>query len=148
MHKILLATALVSNLNFMGILPALAQNLPAETYQPGFWQPVARVDTKLPVTIKLVNKTDFAVDYAVTTEKITPFGIKSQETTTITEVKIPLYLVIYPNSSNPNSSRINLKYSVQVDDNNVVTVNISEVDNNTPSNRTLNIQETGAIFLY
>ncbi|MBW4665665.1 MAG: hypothetical protein KME01_15965 [Chroococcus sp. CMT-3BRIN-NPC107] len=31
-------------------VPVLAQNPPARTYQPGYWQPIARVNSNSPVT--------------------------------------------------------------------------------------------------
>lgn len=151
MHKLLLATTiLISNFNFLLTTPFVnAQNPPAETFQPGFWQPVARVNPKMAITINLINKTDFKINYAVTEERMTPIVIEKEKSTMLKEVKVPIYLVIYPDNSNPNSSRINLKYDVSVDETtNILTVKIREVNESEFGNRTLNIQETGAIFLY
>ncbi len=40
-----------------------AQNPPATTFQPGPWQPVARVNTSRPVEIKIINQTDIDLNY-------------------------------------------------------------------------------------
>jgi hypothetical protein len=146
--SILLTAILIASLSLMVTSPTVAQDPPAETYQPGFWQPVARVDVKRPVTIKLVNQTDLTLDYGVTEIKIEPKILSPEATATLTKFDLPLYLVIYPASSNPNSSRINLKYKVSVNEDNLVTVDIYQASDDTPGNRTFNLQETGAIYLY
>ena len=50
-------------------VPALAQNPPARTYQPGYWQPIARVNSKSPVTVTLVNQTKFPLSYSFLDER-------------------------------------------------------------------------------
>lgn len=148
MKKIFLATTLITSLNLTTIYTATAQNPPAETYQPGFWQPIARVDLKSSITVKLVNQTDFKLDYAITEDNMKPVQIEPRETVTLTNIQVPIYIVIYPDSSDPNSSTINLKYKVAVNAQNIVTVDVKQIDNDTPGNRTLNIQKTGAIYAY
>ena len=44
---------------------AIAENPPATTYQSGFWQPVAELDTDKKVTVKLVNQTKIPLEYGV-----------------------------------------------------------------------------------
>ena len=147
-RKILLVTTLIGNLNLISLAPTLAQNPPAETYQPGFWQPVGRVNLQRPITVKLVNKTGLNIDYSITENRMEPSVIQPRDTATLTNMEIPLYIVIYPDSSNPNTSRISLKYDVTVDENNVVTVEVKNIGRDTSGNRTFNIQKTGAIYVY
>ena len=146
--KILLATTLIGNLNLIFLYPTFAQNPPAETYQPGFWQPVARIDLQRSVTVKLNNKTDFALNYTITENKMEPLVIEAEKTATLTDIEIPLYIVIYPSSFITDSSRINLRYDVTADEDNVVTVDIKYIGQDTSGNRTFNIQKTGAIYVY
>ncbi len=127
---------------------ATTQNPQAETYQPGFWQPVARVKLDQPITIKLMNKTGFAVDYALTDVKMEPAMIAPQATATLENIEPSVYIVVYPDSNIPNSSRIYLKYEVEVTKDNVVKVTIKQIEDGNKSHRTLNLQETGAIYLY
>jgi hypothetical protein len=146
--SIIFTTVLLSNASLMVMLPTIAQNPPAETYQPGFWQPVARVDLQRPVKIDLINQTGLILDYAITETKMEPIQIAPEANVTLNKVDTPIYIVIYPNSSNPNSSTISLKYHVTVNDDNVVKVKIRQISNISGGNRTLNLQETGAIYVY
>ena len=40
---------------------AIAQNPPAETFQEGFWQPVARVDLDKPIKLYINNVTNIPI---------------------------------------------------------------------------------------
>lgn len=132
------------------ILPpsAIAQNPPAETFQPGFWQPVARANVDKPVTVKLINESGLILDYAITSAEMTPGVIKVGETTTLEDMGGDTYIVVYPDSKNVDSSRINLFFTVDVTEENLVNVKITRVEQGEKSHRAFNIQETGAIFLY
>lgn len=44
-------------------IPVVAQTPPASTYKPGYWQLIARVNPKNPVTITLINQTKFPLNY-------------------------------------------------------------------------------------
>ncbi len=148
LKSILLSTILIGNASLMILPPIMAQNPPAETYQPGFWQPVARVNPQLPIKIELINQSGIILDYAITEGEMRPSQIAVDSTVTLDQVNIPLYIVIYPNSSAPNSSRINLKYFVSVTEENVVKVEVRQTEDVSTGNRTFNLQETGAIFVY
>jgi hypothetical protein len=148
LKSILLTTVLIGNASLMNLSPIMAQNPPAETYQPGFWQPVARVNPQLPIKIELINQSGITLDYAITESQMKPVQIAPSATATLNNVEIPLYIVIYPDSSVPNSSKINLKYFVTVTEENVVKVEVRQTEDVSTGNRTFNLQETGAIFLY
>lgn len=150
LKSIFIPTLLVSSIS-LSTLPlaiATAQDPPAETYQPGFWQPVARVAIDRPIEINLINETGVAVDYSLTDTEMEPVTIESAGTVPLKEIKPPLYIVIYPNSENTDNSEVLLKYVVEVTQDNVVNVKIERTPDGNQSNRTFNLQKTGAIYLY
>lgn len=131
--------------------PTTTNNPPASTYQPGPWQPVARVDVNRPVEIKIINQTQIPLEYDLTAN-ITPSAqqIMPGETTTFNNVSMPVYLLIY-RSSNASSvvpGSFNLKYDVLVNDDNTVTVTVTQVDGDTPGYSTFNLNKQGAIYIY
>jgi hypothetical protein len=136
------------SLTLLSLQDVTAQTPPAETYKPGFWQPVARVDLDRPITIKLMNESELGVDYAITEVKMTPILIPANETITLENIEPSIYLVIYPSSNNPDNSRIYLQYEVHVTKENIVEVKIRTTDDGNKSHRTFNLQNTGAIYLY
>ncbi|MGK7929959.1 MAG: hypothetical protein AB4041_00805 [Microcystaceae cyanobacterium] len=127
----------------------VAQDPPAQTYQPGFWQPVARVNLNFPITLNLINKTGLEIDYAITNIDPDPIPIAINETETLQQVKPELYIVVYPTSNNPNSSQIALNYTVEVTEENVINVQIMKLDDEEGAgDRSINLQKTGAIYIY
>lgn len=125
-------------------------NSSATTYQPGFWQPVARVNLEKPISLNIINETGIFLDYSFTNQNLTPTVLKPDETATIRSLNPAnsIYLVIYPDLNTPNASRISLKYSVEVTEDNVINLTISVIDEVSKGNRTFNLQPTGAIFVY
>ena len=151
MLKIFIISLLLFTGSSLALLPfanVVAQTPPAETYQPGYWQPVARVDINHPITINLINETGLTLAYSLTKSQIEPFAITPNQTMILKNVKLPLYALIYPNSQSLNNSLIDLKYEVQVTLANIVEVIIKRVENSSESHRTLTVHETGAIYLY
>ena len=146
--KILTTAALLATANLIISAPVLAQNPPARTYQPGFWQPVARVNINRPIAIKLINQTEVVLEYSLTTNEAPPRQLFPRNTAVLREIPLPAYVLINSASSNPDHSRVNLRYEIAVSDDNVVTVKIRQISDDIPENTTLNIQETGAIYLY
>ena len=126
----------------------LAQNPPAKTFQEGFWQPVSRVDLEKPIKLYINNVTNIAIAYDITESKGEPVSILPSRVVRLKNVEPALYISIYPNSNKPNNSQINLKYQVDVTEDNIVVVNIFTTGDGTESNRSLNLHETGAIYLY
>lgn len=128
-----------------------AQNPPASTYQPGFWQPKARVDLNRPVAIKLINGTNMMLDYDLTSNiEPSPEQISPGNTAILKGFALPAYILINPTDAkaNPNASPPNLKYDVEVSQNNEILVKIRKVDRDTPGDSTLNLNEAGAVYIY
>lgn len=124
------------------------ENPPAETFQPGFWQPIARVDMAKPITLKIINDSGVLLDYAFTDDNVEPLKLEQDATRSIEKIQAPVYVVIYPDIKNPNASRINLKYFVEVTADNVVELRVKQTESISQGNRTFNLQSTGAIYLY
>ncbi|MGK7945052.1 MAG: hypothetical protein AB4058_11350 [Microcystaceae cyanobacterium] len=130
-------------------LVVTAQDPPAQTYQPGFWQPVARVDLNRPITLNLINETGLELDYAITNIDPDPIPIAVNVTETLENVSPELYIVLYPTSNNPNSSRIALNYQVEVTEDNRINVRILTTEGEEGAgDRSINLQATGAIYIY
>lgn len=128
----------------------LAQNPPAETFQPGPWQPIARVDVKRPVGVKIINQTDILIDYDLTANiRSSPVQIAPGEAATLKTVNIPAYVLINRSVSLSEFPTYSLNYAVSVDENNLVTVTVTKIANDdSPGYTTLNINRQGAIFAY
>lgn len=127
----------------------LAQNPPAETFQPGPWQPIARVDATRPVGVKIINQTDILIDYDLTANvNSSPIQIAPGEAATLKTVNIPAYILINRSVSLAEFPTYSLNYAVSVD-NNLVTVTVTKIANDdSPGYTTLNINRSGAIFAY
>lgn len=139
-----------------GMIPAIApvlviaQNPPAKTYQPGFWQPTARVAINRPIVVEVKNNTDELIDYNLTTNQVAaPVKIEPGQSSVLRDFPLPAYLLINFSSSTVDSSQFVLKYEVTVDEkNNKVLVKVNKTGREAQGNNTLNISETGAIFIY
>ncbi|NCO74801.1 MAG: hypothetical protein GW795_04165 [Cyanobacteria bacterium] len=150
MFKSIIFSSLVligANLTMIPVM-AQTQDPPAETFQPGFWQPVARVDINKPISINIINETGFALNYALTDASLEPTVIEVDGQNILKNIQPPTYIVIYPDSKIPNSSRMSLKYFVEVTSDNTVELRVKQIENVSLGNRTFNLQRTGAIFLY
>jgi hypothetical protein len=122
-----------------------SQTPPASTYKAGFWQPTARIDAKLPMTIEIVNQSQTIVDYGFTEDAETdPVSIPIDTTIKIDRITLPSYLSITPNASDP---QIELRYEVTAIDN-IITIVVKPVSENEIGNGAIDIQETGAIYVY
>lgn len=101
-----------------------------------------------PVTLKIINDSGIVLDYALTDANIEPFKLEEGATRSIKNLETPAYIVIYPDINTPNSSRISLKYLVEVTPDNVVELRVKQIESISQGNRTFNLQSTGGIFLY
>ncbi|GAB4307954.1 MAG: hypothetical protein Kow0091_12940 [Geminocystis sp.] len=148
--SLLIASANLSLLPYSAQAQTETNNPPASTYQPGFWQPVARVNTEKPISLKIINETGIALDYSFTDETLTPTVLRADDNVTIKSLnpEDSIYLVIYPDLNIPNASRINLQYLVEVTENNMINLTVKQIEDVGKGNRTFNLQPTGAIFLY
>lgn len=153
----------------LGLTPTLftptlsqAQTPPAETYQPGFWQPVGRFNPKEPVKVKLVNQTGVALDYDITTlESFNPDMIPSDGTQLLENFGDDAYIMVYPDDPESGSADQSyvLRFAVAVDPrtqsipaDNIATITITKAAPNIEQrfygHRTINLQKTGAIYFY
>lgn len=146
--KILIKTIFLATLSSTIAPHLVAQNPPAKTYQPGFWQPIARVNTNRPVEINIINETDINIEYDLTAnEDIAPQSILPGDTAIIRKFPIPAYFLINPKSSSTDTSLFNLQFNVSAT-NNIVKVRIDKVSQETPGDSTLNLHKTGGIYVY
>lgn len=127
----------------------LAQNPPAETFQPGPWQPIARVDVQRPVGVKIFNETDIILDYDLSANiNASPVQIAPGEAATLKTVRIPAYILINRSVSTTEVPTYSLIYSIDVDENNMVTVTVTKASSDIPGYTTLNINRQGGVFAY
>jgi hypothetical protein len=117
-----------------------AESLDAPSDAP-FWVPAARLATDKPQRIQLNNKTGVPLEYLITTH--TDFRVLApNQSVTLTNFTPPIFLNI-----NPQESNYLVVYKVSVNaKTNTLIVNISRT--NQPDNRSLHLDETGAVYLY
>jgi hypothetical protein len=120
-------------------IPTFGERLADE--EASFWTPVARLSTDKPQRITVTNKTGIVLEYLITTH--TDFRVlEAGKSATLSNVETPLFLNI-----NPQESNYRVKYTVAVDKK-TNTLNVTIALTNGDENRTLNINETGAVYLY
>ncbi|XLQ11077.1 MAG: hypothetical protein KPI85_05925 [cyanobacterium endosymbiont of Epithemia adnata isolate EadnSB Bon19] len=132
----------------------LAQDLQAETYQPGYWQPVDRFDVKRSVEVLLINKTEIPLEYDITDLKSTnPQALKAGERGTLKNFGNSVYIVVYPTISIDSDNLLTLRFNVKVEKDNTIIVTIkndpiSTKNSNFLGHRAINLQKNGGIYLY
>jgi hypothetical protein len=131
---------------FIGVLsfglPSIAQETSAEDpFRPGVWQPVALINPAQPWGIRLTNTTDITLEYSVTTSD-TPRPLEPGESATLSDLVLPVYLLI-----NPLSADTSLEFILTVEGD-VVKVGVGTRDSVTPGDTTVNINEQGGIYIY
>jgi len=141
--------------------PSQAQTPPAETFQPGFWQPVGRFDPKRPVKINLVNETGLALDYDITNiQSFTPDIIPASQSRLIENFSNDAYIMVYPDHTTAMDGQSHvLQFSVAVDSktqeipaDNIATITVTtatpDIGTRFYGHRTINFQKSGAIYFY
>lgn len=152
--KIITNTILLSSLFGVSaiassITPVVAQTPPAQTYQPGPWQPLARVNPQRPITINVINQTGLSVDAGFTDTRRDPITVQNGRTGTIRSLESPLYLLVYVNESNASFRGIDLNYQVRVQEgSNTINVTVQRTSSDRNATMTLNVDEFGGIYLY
>jgi serine/threonine-protein kinase len=127
----------------MPMLPAIQVHAQPATNSPAYpWQPIARINPQKPYQVHLVNQTGIELEYSSTTNEFPPRRLTSGNRTVLTQLPLPIYLLI-----SPVDSRFNLKYNVSAT-NNVITIKVSQLPEGRPGSTTVNIQETGGIYVY
>jgi len=125
------------------IVPAShAQPAPAGSDKTSqFWVPAARLDSSKPQRITIINKTGILLEYLVTTH--TDFRtLDTGKSVTLSNIDTPLFLNI-----NSQESNYFVKYSVSVDKK-TNTLMVMVTLTNSEDSRALNINETGAVYVY
>ncbi|MBD2480473.1 hypothetical protein [Planktothrix sp. FACHB-1365] len=116
------------------------QGTPAQTYTPGAWQPVARINPNQPVTVTITNETGYNLETGLTTGQINT-QISPGGSYTMNNVPKNSDLVI-----NSIGRAAVLDYRIDVQDNSVnVTVKTAA---GVAGDNAINIQNTGAIYIY
>ena len=128
----------------------LAQDPPATTYQSGFWQPVADFDASKKVTIQLVNQTKIPLEYGVAGKEEEPsVKIEAGKTGTVENVDNSANIAVYPGISLDPDKPFLLKFEVKADPKtNTINVNIVKAKRGFMGHRSINLQETGKVYLY
>ncbi len=128
----------------------LAQDPPATTYKSGFWQPVAEFDADKKITVKLVNQTQIPLEYGLAGSEEQPSQkIEAGQTGTLEDVDDSANIAIYPSISLDPDKPFVLKFEVKVDPKtNTINVNIVKADRGFMGHRSINLQDTGKVYLY
>jgi len=121
---------------------------PSQDSQEDMLKPVAHFNSKAPVRLKLINQTKRSLDSGLSTGETK--RIPSGQDLTLGPVPLPINCFIYPSRSSRNPSvRIVLKYSVNVDNNNVVNVTISQYNSNDiEGDSAISLRRFGSVFVY
>lgn len=117
---------------------------PASTYRPGFWQPVARINPKSPVTITLINNTGMNLKYNLLDDKgevDLPAGSSKQ----LSRFSLPANIAIYNSVASDSRMPVGLNFTPSAT-NNDLQVTIQSVSNG--DDAVVNISPTGAIYVY
>ncbi|MEB3309603.1 MAG: hypothetical protein VKJ02_05175 [Snowella sp.] len=136
--------------SFSTFSAAIAQNPPAETYRPGFWQPVADFNPMKKVTMKFINQTGVPLEYGIVgNEENLSEKIGVGETQTLSTLEKSGNITIYPDIAINPDTPFNLKFSISVDQpTNTINVKITQAERGFFGHRSLNFQKTGKIYVY
>jgi hypothetical protein len=107
------------------------------------FQPVARINPNQPYRVQILNQTGTVLEYSSTTNEFPPRRLNPNATATVSQLPASVYLLI-----SPVDGRFNLKFAVSANPSNVVTVRVTQLPEEQPGNTTVNIQNTGGIYIY
>jgi hypothetical protein len=143
--NITIASAVTSLLSW-GIptltLITVAEDPPAETYTPGPWQPVARVNSEANIQVNIINQTGVSLDYSLTTGEIEIRQVAAGQTATLTNLPKDAYILI-----NPQASQFSIQFEIEVTEDNLVNI-IVQPSADPSGESTVNIQSNGGIYQY
>lgn len=123
-------------------LVSLAEDPPAKTYQPGPWQPVARVNSEANIQVNIINQTGVSLDYSLTTGEIEIRQVAAGNTAQLTNLPEDAYILI-----NPKASQFSLQFEINVTEESIVNITVQQSAD--PSGEsTVNIQSNGGIYKY
>jgi hypothetical protein len=106
------------------------------------WQPIARITPGRPYTMQIFNQTGTTLEYGSTTNEFQPRQLTTGKTASISKLPPSVFMLI-----SPLDARYTLKYDVSASNNNI-TVRVTQLPDTEPGNTTVNVQETGAIYVY
>ncbi|MDY6782276.1 MAG: hypothetical protein SW833_06955 [Cyanobacteriota bacterium] len=144
-HHLAIATALVAALGATTPSLALAQNPPAQTYEPGFWQPVARYNPNSRAEVRLVNRTGRTLFYDLTSDDATSRRLRPGATVLMTNIRPDSYVLVYSEDTSEQGG-FPVEYRVSADANRI-TATISR-GATLPGDQTLHLHGNGGIFVY
>ncbi|NJM46808.1 MAG: hypothetical protein HC860_12175 [Alkalinema sp. RU_4_3] len=136
---------------FLLLMPAARSQLTSPMVSPGLsdvpergetlkWIPIARVDPALETEIKLTNRTREPLEFLITTH--TDFRtLQPGETVKLLNTELPMFLNVNAKRSVP------LAYSVKVEGKRRIVVDVA-FSSSSQNDTTLNVDTTGAIYLY
>ncbi|MDY7023119.1 MAG: hypothetical protein SWJ54_17520, partial [Cyanobacteriota bacterium] len=124
--KLIIASAVIYLINIVGLgayaqttvtpssEPIAQEQNPAPTYQPGFWQPVARVNPNEPITVNITNQSGVTIEYSLTTGPMETRVLANGTETELAALPKDSYIII-----NPKASSMTLKHEITTDNNTV-----------------------------
>ena len=130
--------------------PLPAETPPAQTFRPGFWQPVERFNPNQAVTLQIVNESGVALDYDITTlEAPAPRTIAIGASEMVRDFGNSAYIMVYPVNADFTDQPFTLRFQAEVKmATNQVIVTVTKAEPSFLGHRTINLQTTGAIYFY
>ncbi len=122
------------------ISTAWAQDPAATTFQAGPWQPVARVDPTAPITVEILNRSGALLEYGLTGPSDIVAELPDGVGVRFAVEEVPSFITMN------HLERSALRYTIEAEEN-LVTVLVERIDD-VAGDRTLNIDEFGAIYVY
>jgi serine/threonine-protein kinase len=120
--------------------PVGAADPPALTFQPGPWQPAARINPQKPIQVTLQNQVNQLLEYGLTDPGAKTYEIPVGQKRTLSITRIPTFLTIN------TLERTALLFTLTVEGNQIL-IQVRQI-NDVVGDRTVNIDETGAIYIY
>jgi hypothetical protein len=121
------------------------QNPPARTYQPGYWQPIARVNPKQAVTVVLLNETKMPLKYNFLdgrADNDLPVGGNAK----LNNIALPVNIAIYNPSQEAAAGKAGgLRYETSAKGN-TIEVRVQPVE--VGGYRVLNVSKGGGVYAY
>lgn len=144
------AKAGLAVLSVMGLLaapilltaPALAQ----DTFQPGFWQPIARVNPAQPVRVLIMNNSGASIEFDSFSTLVPLPQLQPSESAVILLDTLPEFINISA-LSEPPFSEIPLRFSLSEEPGNTVRVDVSIEFDSFAGDRVVTVDDTGAVYV-
>jgi hypothetical protein len=121
---------------------------PSQDNQEDTLKPVAHFNPQAPVRLKLINQTRKNLETGLSTGETR--HIPAGQDITLGPLPLPINCFVYSSKSSRNPARQTiLKYNVSVDNNNVVSVVISQYNgNDIEGDSAISLRRFGSVFIY